>query len=252
MKLKKLSVFLLILGILSQCVFVSAKSEITVVVSGEQVKFDVEPEIIDSRTMVPVRAIFEAMGAKVSWDEPSGTVFAEKLGKTVEFKIGEKEADYSGKKVFMDVPAVIKNGRTLVPARYSAEGMGYIVSWDAETKTVAIYHDAEKLCYYKDSFIPDYGALYGIECVETDSGVYIYDLSDISEADPEILSIKDYTDILYELGFSYMGDEKVKADEIEGTVYTFMKNHKAVSIGLLTASGEDGLFIAPADESELK
>lgn len=75
--------------------------------------FDVEPEIIDGRTMVPVRAIFEAMGASVSWDEASGTVFAEKLGKTVEFKIGEKEADYSGKKSHHGRSGHDYGGRTL-------------------------------------------------------------------------------------------------------------------------------------------
>ena len=247
MKLKKLSAVLIILILIMPLSVFGANDKITVRVSGEKVIFDVEPEIIDGRTMVPVRAIFEAMGASVSWDEASGTVFAEKLGKTVEFKIGEKEADYSGKKVIMDVPAMIMGGRTLVPARYSAEGMGYKVSWDGETKTVTVSHDAELISYYKNTFVPDYGALYGVEGIETDHGVYIYDLSDISSSDPEILSIRDYTDILSELGFSYMGDEKVKEAEIKGTVYTFMKGKKAVSVGLLTTSGEDGLFITVAD-----
>lgn len=98
MKLKKLSAVLIILILIMPLSVFGANDKITVRVSGEKVIFDVEPEIIDGRTMVPVRAIFEAMGASVSWDEASGTVFAEKLGKTVEFKIGEKEADYSGKK----------------------------------------------------------------------------------------------------------------------------------------------------------
>ena len=45
-----------------------------------------------------------------------------------------------------------------------------------------------------------------------------------------------------------MGDEKVKEAEIKGTVYTFLKGKTAVSVGLLTASGEDGLFITVADK----
>ena len=97
MKLKKLSAVLIILILIMPLSVFGANDKITVRVSGEKVIFDVEPEIIYGRTMVPVRARFEAMGATVSWDGASGTVFAEKLGKTVEFKIGEKVADYSGK-----------------------------------------------------------------------------------------------------------------------------------------------------------
>lgn len=251
MKLKRLVSLLLIL-ILAQCPIAFAKEDITVIVSGEKVKFDVEPEITDGRTMVPVRAIFEAMGATVSWDPDSAAVTAEKLGRTVEFVIGEKEADYSGKKVKMDVPAVIKEGRTLVPARFSAEGLGYVVSWDSKSKTVTIDHDTSKLYYYSDGVTPDYGALYDLECVEAENGVFIYDIKDIASSDPEISSIKDYMDILYEIGFSFMGDEKVKEDEIEGTVYTFLKGSRGVSIGLLKAFGDDGLYISLFNKSELK
>lgn len=51
--------------------------------------------------------------------------------------------------------------------------MGYKVSWDGETKTVTVSHDAELISYYKNTFVPDYGALYGVEGIETDNGVYI-------------------------------------------------------------------------------
>lgn len=252
MKFKRFSALFLIFVLSSACISAWGKDGISVIVSGEKVNFDVEPEISEGRTMVPVRAIFEAMGASVSWDGASGTVMAEKLGKTVEFVIGEKEADYSGKKIKMDVPAVIKDGRTLVPARFSAEGLGYTVSWEPVSRTVTINHDTSKLFYYKDGLTPDYGALYGIECVEAENGVFIYDIKDIASSDPEISSIKDYMDILYELEFGFMGDEKVKEDEINGTVYTFLKGGRGVSIGLLNAYGDDGLYIYVFDKSELE
>lgn len=55
---------------------VGAADDITVILDGNKLEFDVPPQIIDGRTMVPIRAIFEALGAEVTWDDATKTVTA--------------------------------------------------------------------------------------------------------------------------------------------------------------------------------
>ncbi len=244
--MKKSALVLTIILIICLCfgVVSAAENEIAVTVSGENVSFDASPVIIDGRTYVPVRAIFEAMGASVEWDAASQTVYAEKLGKTVEFTIGEKEAAYNGKKVKMDASALIIDERTFVPARYAAEGFGYVVEWDDRSRTVTILHDTENMKCYEGTNIPDYGALYSFEYIKTEDGVYIYDTADITERDKEALSIRDYTDILYELGAVFSGEQKIAREGAEGTLYTFVKDETLLFAGVISVEGEAGFFIA--------
>lgn len=242
--MKKLCCILLCAFLAFSSFYALAEEEIKVIVSGESVEFDVKPEIINGRTFVPVRAIFEAMGAKVEWSEATETVTAEKIGQTVELKVGEREAHYGSEKVLMDTAPLIKNGRVLVPARYAAEGFGYLVEWNGGEKTVVISHDASKIACYRQGGVPDFGALYGIEAVDTSEGYYLYDLKDITEKDPEASSIKDYTDILYDMNFIYASSEKVNQDGVTGTLYFFGKDETLAAVGLMAFEGEYSLYIS--------
>lgn len=242
--MKKSALLLTIILILCVGVASFAENEIAVTVSGESVAFDVSPVIIDGRTYVPVRAIFEAMGAQVEWDEKTQTVYAERLGKTVELTVGEEEADYNGKKVKLDASPLIIDGRTMVPARYAAEGFGYAVEWDGRSRTVTILHDTENMKCYEGTDIPDYGALYSFEYIKTEDGVYIYDIADITEQDKDALSIRDYTDILYEIGATFLGEQKIDSEGAEGTLYTFAKGEALLFAGVVSVEGEAGFFIA--------
>jgi hypothetical protein len=112
--------------------------EITVLLDGKQLFFDQTPVIEDGRTLVPLRKIFEALGAVVDWQDETQTVTAEKDGKKVSLTIGDKSASVDGKTVTLDVPAKIANGRTLVPARFVAESLGCAVDWDNDLQTVLI------------------------------------------------------------------------------------------------------------------
>lgn len=242
--MKKLAVFVsifLFTGLF--CTSSFSEDEIKVIVSGTKVDFDVPPEIIDGRTMVPVRAIFEAMGAYVTWDDESKTAMGVKLGKTVELTVGEKKADYSGKKVTMDSSPIIKDGRVLVPARYVSEGFGYKVTWDGAENTVLIYHDTDNLSFYEGTNIPDYGALYSVEHIRSDSGTYIYSITDIASSDPEIDSVEDYIDILYDMGFSYRGKEKISGEGKTGEIYKFSNAGEEVGVGIVELEEEKVFYI---------
>ena len=114
-------------------------------VNGELVNFpDGQPYVdANSRTMIPVRFVTEALGAKVSWDGPNQTAVIEKDGTTVKIKIGSTDLTIikSGKTntVKMDTAAVVKDGRTYVPIRFVAEALGAKVDYSGTYYTVGIY-----------------------------------------------------------------------------------------------------------------
>lgn len=111
---------------------------IKVTVGGEKVAFDVLPTITEGRTLVPLRAIFEALGAEVLWDGDTQTVTATKGEQKVVLTIGSNQMLAGGEMKTLDVPAQIVDGRTLVPARAIAEAFGCSVDWDGENRTVII------------------------------------------------------------------------------------------------------------------
>lgn len=113
--------------------------EITVFVDGRQVNFpDAKPYIKNGRTLVPVRFVSEEMGAKVTWNDRNREVLIEKNGKKILLKIASKNVYVNGVKKVIDVPAELKNGRTMVPLRFINEAFGANVHWVDEEKKVII------------------------------------------------------------------------------------------------------------------
>ena len=96
----------------------------------------------NDRTMVPVRGIFEAAGAKVNWDAETQTVMiAKSEGEEITFiflQVGSDTAFVNSEATTLDVPAEISNDRTMVPLRFIMEELGAVVTWDPDTKTVSI------------------------------------------------------------------------------------------------------------------
>lgn len=118
----------------------------TVIVNGKTMEFDTPAIIIEGRTMVPMRAIFEELGAEVEWIEENQLIFASKGPRLVTMKIGKKNisiGDLSTElitSVDLDVaPFLNETGdRTLVPLRAVSEAFGAEVLWDETTSTVTI------------------------------------------------------------------------------------------------------------------
>ena len=92
----------------------------------------------DSRTLVPLRAIAEALGATVGFEDTSKTVTLTRGATTVQLQIGNPKASVNGQPVTLDVPGIIMNGRTLVPVRFISEAFGAPVNWDDFSRTVSI------------------------------------------------------------------------------------------------------------------
>lgn len=111
---------------------------IVLAINGTTISTDAPPVIINDRTLVPVRAILDTMGATVGWSDESKQVTAELGGKTIILSIGNTTAIVNNSFQTLDVPAQIINGRTMVPARFVAENLGATVRWDASSRTVSV------------------------------------------------------------------------------------------------------------------
>ena len=120
----------------------AADNEPAVFLNGEQMTFDVNPFIEDDRTLVPMRAIFEAVGANVQWDDADRTVHAirEKDGEVslVSLQIDSATAFVNSAAHTLDVPAKIVGDRTFVPLRFVVESLGEKVEWDSANYAVII------------------------------------------------------------------------------------------------------------------
>src|SRR5690554_1097742 len=127
-----LLVFVLILG---SGVFAE---DIAVEVDGRKLDFDVAPTIIDGRTILPARTIFESLGLEVKWDDVTRTVTGIGEGTELSLVIGQSVAYVNGEPVNLDVAPKIIDDRSMVPVRFVAESTGADVDWNNSTRTVLI------------------------------------------------------------------------------------------------------------------
>ena len=142
--MKKIIISLILCVALLIPVMASASSDITVLVNNSQLVTDVAPKIVEGRTMLPMRAIFERLGATVTWMETDKIIFATKGEYLIVMQIDNnlmsvrKSGEDSNKSVTLDVAPFIEEGRTLVPVRAVAEALDAKVDWDKDTRTVII------------------------------------------------------------------------------------------------------------------
>ena len=142
--MKKFIFTLIALLSISTCVFAG----VTVELNGETLNFTdangytVNPQIINNRTMVPLRKIFETLGADIEWYGESETVIATKGDTKVKLQINNSIAELTKngitQKITLDSKPVIVNDRTLVPLRFISESLEKQVAWDQDTQTAII------------------------------------------------------------------------------------------------------------------
>jgi hypothetical protein len=116
----------------------SGMAAIQVEVDGSPLYLSVQPTLESGRTMVPLRGIFESLGAQVNWDAYSRTITATKGDTDVRLAIGDPRATVNGRVVQLDAPAMILGGSTMVPLRFVSEALGADVKWFEATQTVSI------------------------------------------------------------------------------------------------------------------
>ena len=126
---------------MSTCIALSmtvSASALNLYFDGAPLVTDVPAQIINNRTMVPIGHIFNALGAKVTWDGATKTATGEKDGTKVVLQIDNTTAYVNDKAITLDTPAMIVNNRTMVPAWFVSEAFGAKVYWDGSTSTVRI------------------------------------------------------------------------------------------------------------------
>ncbi|MCL6519955.1 MAG: copper amine oxidase N-terminal domain-containing protein [Armatimonadetes bacterium] len=114
------------------------KERVTITVDKTVVRTDVPPISINSRTLVPVRSVFEAFSAEIGWFPRERRVFIRKDKQVIWLHIGDAHAKVDGQILTLDVPVVIYRGRAMVPLRFLAETLGAVVTWDSKTQTITI------------------------------------------------------------------------------------------------------------------
>ncbi|MBQ7876307.1 MAG: hypothetical protein IJ316_03370 [Clostridia bacterium] len=152
---KIISLFVVLCIVLSVVPVMAEDDVITLTVNGVVVETDTAPYIKNDRTMVPMRAIFEALGALVTWNDDTKTARGVKGETTVEITVGENLIYKNGEAVVLDCVAEIVNDRTFVPVRAISEAFGATVTWDNDNRTVNIFTETKVIRIGTHSIVDD-------------------------------------------------------------------------------------------------
>jgi uncharacterized protein YkwD len=151
--MKKTILFLMATSLCFTQIFITnigavfAATPLSISMNGELLKFDQDPYIENGRTMVPVRSIFEALDAKVSWDSKTKTVIGVHGQDTITLKVGSPNAQINNVRYVLDAPVAILKDRVYIPLRFVSESFGATVGWNETEKAIVI----------QSSKVADYG-----------------------------------------------------------------------------------------------
>lgn len=250
-----LTLTLVLCMLLSSVAVVNAAGNIRVKLDGQFLTFDTEPLIVGGRTMVPLRGIFEALGATVLWDNTTRTVTSFNEETIVKCTIGENEMYVNNEVRVMDIAPMIIEGRTLVPARFVAEAFDCDVQWDANNRIVNITSAAYSKpapqpdldldipnlsdLFYPESTLPRYeycaeGELINETSGYTDSGDKYYNYMYSSTLDEKQV----YVDFIETIGWEYYDSEVLDdysvwymsfEDEMVGVYFYFGEDRVSIT-----------------------
>ena len=111
--------------------------------NGELLRFEDQYPVLETingntYTLIPIRAVSEALDADVSWNGNTKAVTIKKDGHKMILFVDSDSALFDGEDVELDIPPMIKNNRTMVPLRFVMEAFDVSVDWDGDTRTVII------------------------------------------------------------------------------------------------------------------
>ena len=224
-----------------------ADENITVMLNGQAMDFDVAPIIQNDRVLVPMRAIFEELHCSVDYTDIDGKqIITAKLNEnnSIGLVIGSDEMQIHNQKIKLDTAPIIVNDRTLVPLRAVSEAFDYDVNWDEDTKTVTISKEIPKT---------EYDILYGRLKVKIKSDSKVYDGFWGDDTWLE-LSNEGIDFVAKELGYITVGDLKKDAENLEyetvgdtvtqnGIEYIVLKSEKDNRVEYLVKSSDDYLIL---------
>lgn len=115
-----------------------AEDSVTVYVDNEKVDFDVNPFIEGGRTLVPLRGVFEKLGARVDWNKQIQEVVIKDDNNEIQMLLNKNKVMVNGEIKTIDVSTMMINSRTFAPLRFISENLGHDVRWDGSTNSVYI------------------------------------------------------------------------------------------------------------------
>lgn len=113
-------------------------NSVNVLIDGVVQNYETTPIIQNSSVLVPMRSIFETLGAEVGWEESTKTVKAARDDCNIQITIGSLDALKNGESVKLAAEPILVNNVTMVPLRFVSEALGALVDWDQNSRTVSI------------------------------------------------------------------------------------------------------------------
>lgn len=102
------------------------------------IPYQTQPFILGGRTLSHIRPLAEAMGATVTWDDPSQMVTLTAGGRTAQCQVGSEVGLVNGQGYFLDEPPILLGQHVVVPVRFVAEALGYQADYDPAARLVTL------------------------------------------------------------------------------------------------------------------
>ena len=132
-------VFTMLVSYFDQANAAASENDMTIFVNEERLKLENPPRVQAGRVLLPVRQVFESLGAEVEWIQEKQTARGSLGDILVELPVGSSTARVNGEEEKLQAPSMIYSGRIYVPLRFTGEAFGANVKWDAEEKKVSIH-----------------------------------------------------------------------------------------------------------------
>lgn len=152
------AVILIVMNMFTNAMAAENAQTIRVFLNGEIITFSgQQPEVVERRTLIPLRGIFEKMGYGIEWNADLKTATISNKVQTIVVRSGHKGMKVNNNDTLLDVPAQIIEGSLMVPLRAVVESTGATITWDAPTKTIYVNaSEKEQVTYEYKSFLSEY------------------------------------------------------------------------------------------------
>ena len=140
---KVLALLLLFLLALIMPVRPTFASTIQIYIDDQQLQTDVEPQLIDGRTYLPLRACSEALNVSVDYDSANKHITIMYGDTEIQLTVGQTQATINGQAYTIDAKPFLHNDFTLVPVRFVSEALHCLVEWEPQTSSVLIYTNSD-------------------------------------------------------------------------------------------------------------
>jgi hypothetical protein len=153
-------------GVNAQSANAQTNASTRVQVNGRNLPTAVPPVLVNGRTLVPMRDIFEALGATVQWNPVTRGIVATRNGTNVGLQIGSRAASLNNQRLTLDQSPIVMRGSTLVPLRFVSEALGAQVNWNSAQRLVSVFESGSQVASARSISVPQ-GAVVPVTMDET-------------------------------------------------------------------------------------